>query len=76
MWYLLLYSATFSHSVSLWFLYILWYPSTSNLIQYARAAGVVILVMKDGKVIEQGDHRTLLAKKGFYATLYNSQFES
>ena len=36
----------------------------------------VILVMKDGKVIEQGDHRTLLAKKGFYATLYNSQFES
>ena len=36
----------------------------------------VILVMKDGKVIEQGDHRMLLAKKGFYATLYNSQFES
>ena len=36
----------------------------------------VILVMKDGKVIEQGEHRTLLAKKGFYATLYNSQFES
>ena len=35
----------------------------------------VILVMKDGKVIEQGDHRTLLAKKGFYADLYNSQFE-
>lgn len=35
----------------------------------------VILVMKDGKIIEQGDHETLLAKKGFYAKLYNSQFE-
>lgn len=36
----------------------------------------VILVMRDGKVVEQGDHATLLAKKGFYHTLYNSQFES
>ena len=36
----------------------------------------VILVMKDGKVIEQGDHASLLAQKGFYYTLYNSQFES
>lgn len=35
----------------------------------------VILVMKDGKVIEQGDHRALLARKGFYHDLYNSQFE-
>lgn len=35
----------------------------------------VILVMKDGHVIEQGDHESLLAKKGFYAKLYNSQFE-
>ena len=35
----------------------------------------VILVMKDGKIIEQGDHETLLAKKGFYAKLYNSQWE-
>lgn len=35
----------------------------------------VILVMKDGKVIEQGNHETLLAKKGFYSKLYNSQFE-
>ncbi len=34
----------------------------------------VILVMKDGKVIEQGDHNTLLTKNGFYASLYNSQF--
>lgn len=35
----------------------------------------VILVMKDGHIIEQGSHDTLLAKGGFYATLYNSQFE-
>lgn len=34
----------------------------------------VILVMKDGNIIEQGDHETLLAQNGFYATLYNSQF--
>lgn len=34
----------------------------------------VILVMKDGNVIEQGNHETLLKQKGFYATLYNSQF--
>ncbi|MBR2385400.1 MAG: ABC transporter ATP-binding protein [Clostridia bacterium] len=34
-----------------------------------------ILVMKDGNVIEQGTHEDLLAKKGFYFTLYNSQFE-
>ena len=34
-----------------------------------------ILVMKDGKIIEQGNHDTLLAKNGFYATLYNSQFD-
>lgn len=36
----------------------------------------VILVMKDGKIIEQGNHETLLAKNGFYANLYNSQFAS
>lgn len=36
----------------------------------------VILVMKDGKIIEQGNHDTLLAKNGFYANLYNSQFAS
>ena len=34
----------------------------------------VILVMKDGHIIEQGDHDTLLAQGGFYATLYNAQF--
>ena len=35
----------------------------------------VILVMKDGNIIEQGNHETLLAQKGFYCTLYHSQFE-
>ena len=35
----------------------------------------LILVMKDGDIIEQGDHEELLARKGFYADLYNSQFE-
>ncbi|MGN0634232.1 MAG: ABC transporter ATP-binding protein [Oscillospiraceae bacterium] len=34
----------------------------------------VILVMKDGKIIEQGDHAQLIEKNGFYAKLYNSQF--
>lgn len=34
----------------------------------------IILVMKDGNVIEQGNHETLLEKNGFYATLYHSQF--
>ena len=34
----------------------------------------VILVMRDGKVVEIGNHETLLAAGGFYATLYNSQF--
>lgn len=34
----------------------------------------VILVMKDGKIIEQGNHTELLAKGGFYAELYNSQY--
>lgn len=34
----------------------------------------IILVMKDGNIIEQGSHETLLAKGGFYANLYNSQF--
>lgn len=35
----------------------------------------VILVMKDGHIVEQGNHDELLAKGGFYAKLYNSQFE-
>jgi ATP-binding cassette subfamily B protein len=34
----------------------------------------VILVMKDGNIIEQGTHQELLEQKGFYANLYNSQF--
>ncbi|MBR3243254.1 MAG: ABC transporter ATP-binding protein [Parasporobacterium sp.] len=36
----------------------------------------LILVMKDGDIIEQGSHSELIAKGGFYADLYNSQFES
>ncbi|MGN0577806.1 MAG: ABC transporter ATP-binding protein, partial [Ruminiclostridium sp.] len=36
----------------------------------------IILVMKDGNIIEQGNHTELLQKGGFYATLYNSQFEA
>ncbi len=35
-----------------------------------------ILVMKDGDIVEQGSHEELLAKSGFYAQLYNSQFEN
>lgn len=34
----------------------------------------MILVMKDGNIIEQGDHESLMDKNGFYASLYNSQF--
>ena len=34
----------------------------------------IILVMKNGNIIEQGNHRELLDKKGFYFELYNSQF--
>ena len=34
----------------------------------------LILVLKDGNIIEQGSHEELMAKKGFYADLYNSQF--
>lgn len=35
----------------------------------------VILVMKDGDIVEQGNHEELIAKGGFYADLHNSQFE-
>ena len=35
----------------------------------------LILVMKDGNIIEQGNHDELMKKNGFYANLYNSQFE-
>lgn len=34
----------------------------------------LILVMRDGNIVEQGNHEQLLAQNGFYATLYNSQF--
>ena len=34
----------------------------------------IILVMKDGNIIEQGNHEELLAEGGFYCNLYNSQF--
>ena len=36
----------------------------------------LILVLKDGDIIEQGNHEELIAKNGFYAELYNSQFVS
>ena len=55
----------------------LMYGRTSFVIAHrlstVRSADV-ILVMKDGNIIEQGNHETLLAKGGFYANLYNSQF--
>ena len=35
----------------------------------------LILVMKEGDIVEMGRHEELLAKNGFYADLYNSQFE-
>ena len=35
----------------------------------------LILVMKDGNIIEQGNHEELMKQKGFYSELYNSQFE-
>jgi ATP-binding cassette subfamily B protein len=35
----------------------------------------LILVMRDGDIVEQGSHEELLARRGFYAELYNSQFE-
>ncbi|MGG2016419.1 hypothetical protein AB1280_13065 [Bacillus sp. S10(2024)] len=36
----------------------------------------LILVMKDGDIVEQGNHEELLKADGFYVSLYNSQFES
>ena len=36
----------------------------------------LILVMRDGDIVEQGNHEELLAQGGFYAELYNSQFEN
>ena len=52
------------------------YKFTSpTAITYVIKNADVILVMKDGDIIEQGNHEELLAKGGFYAQLYNSQFE-
>ena len=54
-------------------------PGTTKLIVAQRVTSVMdadlILVLKDGDIIEQGTHKELLAKGGFYADLYNSQFE-
>ena len=36
----------------------------------------LILVLKEGNIIEQGNHEELIEKNGFYAELYNSQFET
>lgn len=36
----------------------------------------LILVLKDGDIVESGTHKTLMKKKGFYAELYNSQFDN
>ena len=46
----------------------------AHLLSTIRNASL-ILVMRDGKIIEQGTHEELLAKGGFYNTLYNSQFQ-
>ena len=35
----------------------------------------LILFMKDGDIVEQGNHKELMKKQGYYAELYNSQFE-
>ena len=48
--------------------------ATAHRLSTIRNADL-ILVMKDGDIIEQGTHEQLLAQKGFYADLYNSQFE-
>ena len=59
-------------------------PGYDNMTAYTRnpskAARLIknadlILVMKDGNIIEQGNHEELMDKKGFYSDLYNSQFE-
>ena len=45
-------------------------------VRFLHGGGVMILVMRDGHIVEQGKHEELLAAGGFYATLYNSQFAS
>ena len=44
-------------------------------LEYVKANADTILVMRDGDIVEQGNHEQLLARNGFYAELYNSQFE-
>ena len=46
----------------------------ADALDQQEMSGASVLVMKDGNIIEQGNHETLLAKGGFYANLYNSQF--
>ena len=48
---------------------------TRTEVTIQKAMADLILVMKDGDIVEQGNHEELLEKNGFYANLYNSQFE-
>ena len=53
-------------------------PRTSFIVAHRLSTikeADIILVMKDGNIIEQGDHESLLKQNGFYANLYASQFE-
>ena len=56
------------------------YSSATKIIVAQRISTIknadLILVMKEGNVIESGTHKELLKKGGFYAELYNSQFEA
>ena len=51
----------------------LWRKRALNRLSTIKNADL-ILVMKDGNIVEQGTHESLLAENGFYAGLYNSQF--
>ena len=50
--------------------------ATRNSGEEMRMSMAEVFVMRDGKIIEQGTHDELLAKGGFYTTLYNSQFQA
>lgn len=41
-----------------------------------KRKGIKLIVMNDGDIVEQGTHQELLVANGFYASLYNSQFEA